>query len=303
MDANQQEQEAFERSFAETSGTSLPSPAPAAPAAEEAAAAPAAEAAAPAAPGTEDQPNADAGEGAAPDASGEEDDPIVFEGYKRSEVQRLLSAASEVEGLKRQLDKAHGNIGELNRRVQKNQSAVPAPAPAFNEVSPELSQKLKQFEEDYPDVAEYMRILGASQQPKPSAAPPAEVQPPEATGEAQSAQAGLDPMNIELAVMDRMHKGWREKVQSPEFNVWLAAQEEQAQQAFAEATTADGVAAVIGQYDQFVTARSSAAEKAARGQQRLKAAVTPTGNAPRPQSAPTEEEAFQAAFQATLNRR
>lgn len=300
MDANQQEQEAFERSFAETSGTPLPSPAPAAPAAEEAAAAPAAEAAAPAAPGTEDQPNADAGEGAAPAATGEDDDPIVFEGYKRSEVQRLMGQAAKVEDLAQQLRRANGKIGELNGRLQ-SQPAAPAAAPTPSP-APELTAELQQFEQDYPDVAKYIHVRYGAVQPQPPVAPPAQPQQPVATS-AAPVQAEQDPMAIEMAVMDRMHKGWREKVQSPEFNVWLAAQEEQAQQAFAEANTADGVAAVIGQYDQFVTARSSAAEKAARGQQRLKAAVTPTGNAPRPQSAPTEEEAFQAAFQATLNRR
>lgn len=300
MDENQQEQEAFERSFAETSGTPLPSPAPAAPAAEEAAAAPAAEAAAPAAPGTDDQPNPAAGEGTGPAAAGEDDDPIVFEGYKRSEVQRLMGQAAKVEDLAQQLRKANGKIGELNGRMQSPPpapAAAPTPAPA-----PELTAELQQFEQDYPDVAKYIHARYGSVQPQTLVAPLAQPQQPVATG-AAPVPAELDPAAIELAVMDRMHKGWREKVQSPEFNVWLAAQEEQAQEAFAKADTADGLAAVIGQYEQFTTARAGAAEKAARGQQRLKAAVTPSGNAPRPQSAPSEEEAFQAAFQATLNRR
>lgn len=300
MDENQQEQEAFERSFAETSGTPLPSPAPAAPAAEETAVAPAAEAAAPAASGPTDPTPLAAGEGATPAAGAEEEDPVVFDGFKRSEVQRLMGQAAKVDDLAQQLRRANGKIGELNGRIQSPPPApvaAPTPAPA-----PELTAELQQFEQDYPDVAKYIHARYGSAQPQSLVAPPTQQQQPVATG-AATVQAELDPGAIELAVMDRMHKGWREKVQSPEFNVWLAAQEEQAQEAFAKADTADGLAAVIGQYEQFTTARAGAAERAARGQQRLKAAVTPSGNAPRPQSAPTEEEAFQAAFQATLNRR
>lgn len=67
--------------------------------------------------------------------------------------------------------------------------------------------------------------------------------------------------------------------------------------------TADGMGSLLGKYDQWATARTAAADKAAKGQQRLRAAVTPSGNAPRPQAAPTEEEEFLAAFQATMGQR
>ena len=74
------------------------------------------------------------------------------------------------------------------------------------------------------------------------------------------------------------------------------------QQEFAEAGTADSLGAVIGKYDQWTAARIAAADKAAKGQQRLKAAVTPSGNAPRPQTAPTEQEAFIAGFKSVVGR-
>lgn len=299
MDAQQQEQAAFERSFAETAGIEVPAPAPAQPTAE--APAPESAAAEPAAPVAAEPaaaPAASASEStAAPAASESEDDPEVFDGFKRSEVKRLLEQASEVEGLKLQLRKANGKIGELNGRLQAPPAApaaAPTPAPA-----PELSAEMQQFEQDYPDVAKYVRGLGITP-PSPSpAAPPAEVQQPVATGTAP-APAELHQADIEMAVMDRMHKGWREKVQSQDFNLWLAAQEEQVQQGFHTAETADGLAAVIGQFDQWATARSSAADKAAKGQQRLAKATTPSGNAPRPQAAPTEMEAMEAAFKRTL---
>lgn len=214
-----------------------------------------------------------------------DEDPVLLDGLKRSELRRLLGNAADVETLKRQIDKAHGHIGELNRKFQQAAQAPVVPAKAPVEVS--------QFEEDYPEIAEYIRALGITQQPQ-QAAPPADVQT--ANAEAQTAQAGLDPLAIEMAVMDRMHKGWREKLGTQEFNLWLGAQGEQVRQAFDTAQTADEMSAVLGHYDQWASARAAAAEKTAKGQQRLQRALTPSGNAPRPQEAPTELDAFRAAL-------
>lgn len=303
-EARAQEEADFHRAFAETSGTDLPAStaAPVGAAAERGGkdavtqeASEQQQEEATAAAGTEGQPAQQQ------PATTEDDDPVEFAGFKRSELRRLLGNAAEVETIKRQLDKAHGSIGDLLRRQQPAPAAPAAPAPA---AAPELPPQLRQFEQDYPDVAEYARALvGLSTQQPRQEAPPAQAQQPVATGEAPQAQAGQDPMALELAVLDRMHTGWREKVGSQDFNLWLASQGEQAQQEFAEVATADGMGSLLGKYDQWATARTAAADKAAKGQQRLRAAVTPSGNAPRPQAAPTEEEEFLAAFQATMGQR
>ncbi len=217
----------------------------------------------------------------------EDDDPVLLDGLKRSELRRLFESAAEVGTLKRQIDKAHGHIGELNRKLQQAAQAAPAQVP-------ELPAEIKQFEADYPEVAQYVRALGVTPQ-QPQTAPPADVQQP-AHADAQPAQAGLDPLDIELVVMDRMHKGWREKISTQDFNLWLGSQGEQAQQVFHTAQTADELSAVLGQYDQWASARAAASDKVARGQQRLQRALTPSGNAPLPQSAPTELDAFRAAL-------
>lgn len=302
-----QERAAFEQAFASVTGTEPP-PAPAAASSDvsaEAGAAPApspAEAPAPApaaaAPQASDAPQdgADAppapeGQQAQPAQAAVDDDPVVFEGYKQSELKRLLGSAAKVETLEQQLRKANGKIGELNSRIQAPAPApTPTPAPA-----PELPPELKQLEQDYPDVVQLVRHMVAGQQPRQEA-PPAEVQQPVATGGAHAASAELDPMVVEMAVLDRTNAGWREKISSQEFNLWLTSQGEQVQQEFADMATADGMGSLLGKYDSWVTARATAADKAAKGQARLKAAVTPSGNAPRPQTAPTEQEAFEAAF-------
>ena len=229
-----------------------------------------------------------------------EDDPVVLDGFKRSEVKRLLEQASKVTDLEQQLRKAHGKIGELNTRIQPKAPAQPA-APAHT-AAPELPQELKQFEQDFPEFATYAKALLQAQQPAAQAAPPAQEEQTVATA-ASPASAELDPVVIELAVMDRMHSGWREKVAGQEFSLWLAAQGQEVQSAFAAADTAQAMAAVIGQFDQWEAAKAAQAQKHAKGKQRLAAAVTPQGNAPQPQAALTEDQAFEMGFNAIMGRR
>ena len=292
------EQAAFERSFAETAGIEPPAPAAAS---TDATVVDGAEPAATQAATTEAEATQDgkpaaeqpAGQSAPQEQSAQDDDPVLLDGLKRSELRRLLGNAADVEAMKRQIDKAHGHIGELNRRLLQTPAAAPA-ATAVAALSPADQQ---QFEADYPEVAQYVRALGITPQQRQET-PPADA--PSAQADAQTVQAGSDPLAIELAVMDRVHTGWREKLGSQEFSVWLASQEDAVRQAYGTAQTADAMAAVLGQFDQWTTARTVAADKVAKGQQRLQKAVTPTGNAQRPQSAPTELEAMEAAFKKTL---
>ena len=307
VEDQQAEDEAFEQGFAQASGQ--PSPTPAAPAADVVEDV-AQDGAAPAAGHTEEganQPEAinPADDGAqAQDGQGQsndlEDDPVVLDGFKRSEVKRLLEQASKVTDLEQQLRKAHGKIGELNTRIQPKAPAQPA-APAHT-AAPELPQELKQFEQDFPEFATYAKALLQAQQPAAQVAPPAQEEQTVATA-ANHGQAELDPVVIELAVMDRMHSGWREKVAGQEFSLWLAAQGQEVQSAFAAADTAQAMAAVIGQFDQWEAAKAAQAQKHAKGKQRLAAAVTPHGNAPQPQAALTEDQAFEMGFNAIMGRR
>ena len=307
VEDQQAENEAFEQGFAQASGQ--PSPTPAAPAAD-AVEAVAQDGAAPAADHTEEGANQPEASNHQPEGAqvpegqeggnGLEDDPVVLDGFKRSEVKRLLEQASKVTDLEQQLRKAHGKIGELNTRIQPKAPAQPA-APAHT-AAPELPQELRQFEQDFPEFATYAKALLQAQQPAAQVAPPAQEEQTVATA-ANHGQAELDPVVIELAVMDRMHSGWREKVAGQEFSLWLAAQGQEVQSAFAAADTAQAMAAVIGQFDQWEAAKAAQAQKHAKGKQRLAAAVTPQGNAPQPQAALTEDQAFEMGFNAIMGRR
>ena len=307
VEDQQAEDEAFEQGFAQASGQ--PSPTPAAPAADVVEDV-AQDGAAPAADHTEEGANQPEASNHQPEGAqvpeGQEggndleDDPVVLDGFKRSEVKRLLEQASKVTDLEQQLRKAHGKIGELNTRIQPKAPAQPA-APAHT-AAPEFPQELKQFEQDFPEFATYAKALLQAQQPAAQAAPPAQEEQTVATA-ASPASAELDPVVIELAVMDRMHSGWREKVTGQEFSLWLAAQGQEVQSAFAAADTAQAMAAVIDQFDQWGAAKAAQAQKHAKGKQRLAAAVTPQGNAPQPQAALTEEQAFEMGFNAIMGRR
>ena len=307
VEDQQAENAAFEQGFAQASGQ--PSPTPAAPAADVVEGV-AQNGAAPAAGHTKEGANQPEASNHQPEGAqvpeGQEggndleDDPVVLDGFKRSEVKRLLEQASKVTDLEQQLRKAHGKIGELNTRIQPKAPAQPA-APAHT-AAPELPQELKQFEQDFPEFATYAKALLQAQQPAAQAAPPAQEEQTVATA-ANPASAELDPVVIELAVMDRMHSGWREKVAGQEFSLWLAAQGQEVQSAFAAADTAQAMAAVIGQFDQWEAAKAAQAQKHAKGKQRLAAAVTPQGNAPQPQAALTEDQAFEMGFNAIMGRR
>ena len=307
VEDQQAENEAFEQGFAQASGQ--PSPTPAAPAADVVEDV-AQDGAAPAADHTKEGANQPKASNHQPEGAqvpegqeggdGLEDDPVVLDGFKRSEVKRLLEQASKVTDLEQQLRKAHGKIGELNTRIQPKAPAQPA-APAHT-AAPELPQELKQFEQDFPEFATYAKALLQAQQPAAQVAPPAQEEQTVATA-ASPASAELDPVVIELAVMDRMHSGWREKVAGQEFSLWLAAQGQEVQSAFAAADTAQAMAAVIGQFDQWEAAKAAQAQKHAKGKQRLAAAVTPQGNAPQPQAALTEDQAFEMGFNAIMGRR
>ena len=135
---------------------------------------------------------------------------------------------------------------------------------------------------------------------QPQEAPQADPLQPVATDAGVPAQAEPDPTAVQLAVMDYMHKGWREKIASPDFKVWLAGQPDDTRNTFDTATAAEELGLVVSKFDAWSTARES---RQTQGRSRLERAMTPSGNAPRPQAAPTEDDAFRAAIAAGLARR
>lgn len=110
-------------------------------------------------------------------------------------------------------------------------------------------------------------------------------------------------IQVEQRVLDRVRPGWRETVDGEEFKLWLGAQNQEFQQSYLQADTAETFAGVLDSFGQWKTARDTAVSKSAKAQARLEQSLTPTGKAPKPQTAMTEDEEFEAAFTAITKQR
>lgn len=265
----QQENAAFEAGFSAVAGTPEPAAAPAQveqPAAE---VKPEGEGEQPA-PATKEEPEA----AAAPAA----DEPRIA-GFTETELRTLLHRVPELEG---QLRRAHGKLGEFGSVIQElRKAAVPqAPTP----------ERIKELEAAFPDAAAFIRERMSA--PQPEVEDPAPQQPTQA----QQPSAA----DVEAQLMDHFHEGWREKIQSQDFGLWLAAQPEDVRNTFNTTDKAKVLHGVISKFDAWSAAQQS---RKAKSSDRLANALTPAGTAGKPKTAPTEEEAFMAGFNSVISGR
>lgn len=204
-----------------------------------------------------------------------------FGGFTQEELRNLLSRAAKVDDLEAGLRKAHGKIGELNGFYQELKTKPPAAKPEQTERS--------HVEEDYPDIAAWVREQLGQREP---------VEQVQQEQVEQPAQADSTP-NLQLALMDHLHEGWREKVQTRDFNLWLASQGDDIRTKYDTAETAKELSGVIGQFDAWATGKET---RNTKGKQRLEQALTPEGSAGKPKTAPTPEDAFNAGFKSVHGR-
>lgn len=210
-------------------------------------------------------------------------EPAVFAGFTESELKSLLTRAAKVDTLEEQVRKAHGKIGELNgtlqeiRRAPTQQHAAAAPA----------SVDFAHVETDYPDVAAYVKSEVSRVQPGTPEAQP------------QHQPAADATRDLQEQLMDHLNEGWREKIGSQDFNLWLATQPDDVRSTFNTTEKAKELNSVISKFDAWSGGREA---RQSKGKQRLEQALTPTGNAGKPKTAPSEDDAFRAAFKATIAR-
>lgn len=261
LEQQQQEDAAFEASFNAAAGIAEP---PAVPAQEK----PAAEAKDVAEqPAAEEKPV----EAAAAPAAEEP----RFAGFTESELKNLLARVPELEG---QVRKAHGKLGEYGAVIQELRKA-----PASQALTPE---RLQEIEAAFPDAAHLIRERQEQQQTQY-----VEQHAP------QREQAQPSQVDVQLELMDHFHEGWREKIQGQDFRLWIAAQPEDVRTTFETTAKAKDLNAVITKFDVWNAAQQS---RQAKSNSRLQNALTPTGTAGKPKTAPTENDAFEAAFHATI---
>lgn len=286
------------------------------------------------------------------DADPDPNDEIVLDGLTRRELRNLLSRASEVDGLKDGLRKAHGKIGEMNDRLRKapaqgasgfgGVSLAGLEGEAFDKAVSDVMAQAKIDANLFGDYSEQDMLRGIvtamlKLQQLPGGLPQGMQVPAQPVGEgaafpvdmphttaaaveqtaaeqmhddaaeAAAAQQQNEPsttsIQVEQLVLDRVRPGWRDTVAGQEFNLWLGAQDQSYQQHYLQANTAEQFAGVLDQFGQWKTARDAAVSKRAQGQQRLTRALTPTGSAPKPHAAMTEDEEFEAAFKSVAQQR
>ena len=100
--------------------------------------------------------------------------------------------------------------------------------------------------------------------------------------------------------MDATHKGWRETVASPEFDLWVSAQPESVRQTYATTWDHNELGGIVAK---FAESRRAVADRATRSKSRLEAALTPDGRSSRVSHAASEIDAMQAGFDAVRNPR
>ncbi|RST54112.1 hypothetical protein [Variovorax sp. DXTD-1] len=257
---NEQDNDAaFAAGFAGVAGGAEPTEAPAQakPAAEaDGGAQPAATGAQPAAGAKpEQQPNA-------------EEQPRIA-GLTETEVRTLLGRVPELES---QLRKVNGKLGEYGGVIQELRKA-----PAKPSLTPE---RIQEIEAANPDIAAYVNArMPTSQEP--------------ATGAAPQPQTLPSQPDLQAELMDHFHEGWREKIGSQDFQLWLAAQPDDVRNTFNSTEKAKELSAVISKFDAWGAAKQT---QQAKSSARLQNSLTPAGTPGKAKTALSDNDAFEAGF-------
>lgn len=213
------------------------------------------------------------------DAEPEAEKPVLA-GLTESQIKTLLERAARVDDIEKQLRQAHGKIGELNGTLKELKTPKAQPthdAPAGD------GDVEDDFERDFPEVARIARKVAAdAAKANAPAVAPADYQ-----------------REIQMALMDTLHDGWRETVTSQDFALWLATQPEDVQQTYHTTESAKVLGSVIGGFKDW---QKSAQSRSAKSQKRLEAALTPDGVPSRVTTAPSADDEFAAGFYSVRQR-
>lgn len=212
-----------------------------------------------------------------------EEPQVVFAGLTEDQLRSVILKANEVDSLKEQIQKAFGKHGEVMREIG-NLKARGSGVKVNRE-------KFARLNEEFPEVAEMLfeglesgieAAGGASQQ--------VDVSQIEARVRDELVRAN------ETRLLQFAHRDWNDVVKSDEFSLWRknvlnAEDNKQLDESWDAIFIADKLS-------EFKAWRDKSAKTQESKQKRLEAAVLPRGEATRPSTIQTEEEAMLAAFRA-----
>ena len=224
-------------------------------------------------------------------------DPVVFGGLRESQVKALLERAARVDAIEEQLRKAHGKIGELNGSMIELRQTRQQPAVKQQNDNELLDDTFfESLAADYPELPATIEQKAHRMAQEILEKQGYRTQQPQDEQYQSPGQTSPDPYEIQkaigIAVMDATHNGWRETVQSQDFQLWLATQPERARTAYENTVDPSELWGIINGFN----SHSAAVGKTTRTRQRLDAAIVPDARSGKVSHAMTEEEAMIAAF-------
>lgn len=209
----------------------------------------------------------------------------VLAGLTESQIKSLLERSAKVDAIEDQLRKAHGKIGELNGKLQEfaahKQPTPSAPAAPVDDAG------LAAVERDYPEFAKLAEVRARKIVAEMMAG-----QTPATGPSADEIRAEVN-RDMQMLMMDSLHDGWRDTVNSQDFALWIATQPETVQQTYSTTESAKELAGVLAA---FTKSRAPQPDKRAQSKQRLEAALLPSGTPAKASHAPSDQDEFMAGF-------
>ena len=204
----------------------------------------------------------------------------------KAELESVSAKLAAFDKLPDRLRNIEGHIGGLTSQIKTAFAAKQAvevkggEAPTQTQIEQaKTSEKWKQLAQDYPDWAEAMderlATLKPSQAPVDVAALTASIRA-EIEADTGKKLEQVEARAVEFAIVSIQHKGWKQKVQSPEFKAWFGKQAPDIQ-ALANSNAADDALKLLDTYEAAAKAAKKAEVEAAEKAKRLKGAMTPQG--------------------------
>lgn len=245
-----------------------------------------------------------------PEAAHEDQPPVdEWEGVPQAVRNRLQA----LESIPSQISKLAGHVGGFKSQLGQLESAITAAKQAAERRGEDAPTKQQvqeaaanpeawaNFKQEFPEIAEAVHAklaadIAASREDR---APPVDVDDLRSQVSRDINQS-IDAAE-ERALVRLKHPGWKATVQSPEFSAWFSAQPDELR-ALGASDLADDAIRVLDAYEQHRTAQSDADAARLKQQQRLSAAVTPTGSPAPVRAGISDEEAFARGFKRAARR-
>lgn len=206
------------------------------------------------------------------------------------EITELRAAAQAIPGMQTKLREAYGRIGALNDLLHKKSEEKKADGqPAA------LSRlEMKRIKEAYPELADDLTadIGDALASLKTTAQDPAEME------RLIADRVALASLELRKEALAERHPDWEDVKKSDVFWKWMG--ELPADEAKAIQTSASPMF-IASKLDTFKTWRDKASKAKEKSQERLTAAIAPTGGSSAGKSTLSDDEAMQKAFAEGFN--